>query len=296
MDPFVATDHATSIAPQAKDASSNCGSWNFISGNSTASASLTAVSAGPRLLGRMVLHGHVCIAIDNVLARVTDTNFNTNTSVICKLVFFQENERLGNTSLEDVPEEIDNLLPHNNDGHLPSNNDPELGSGTEDSGWVAVSVAREYNIRQLFELFVEKLSCTLPADAAPWRKARDERDSLYAIASIQHTMLNGFVKRIERQTSATTSQPVAQSFADINRASNGPSQVAWQGSRPIRVDANGQPGGILSMPFSNFMNFDSINFDGIAPPLSTFSLQGGDEVYSDWMWDMVMDDFTMPSM
>ncbi|KAF2831676.1 hypothetical protein CC86DRAFT_142368 [Ophiobolus disseminans] len=217
--------------------------------------------------------------------------------VICRLVFLQENERMGRTALDDIPEEIDNILPRNLDGVVPPANDPGFDICPEDCGWVALTVAREFNIRHLFDQFVEKLSCTLPADCAPWRKARDERDSLYAIASIQHTMLNGFIKRIERQTpTVATSEGTAQYLAGEGVTSYGPFQPTWQTSQPIEVDANGRPGGILSLPFSSFMNFDSINFEGITLPASAFPPQGGEEIYSDLMWDMVMDDFTMPSL
>ena len=46
-----------------------------------------------------------------------------------------------------------------------------------------------------------------------------------------------------------------------------------------------------------FANFDSINFDGISVPTSmSYTPQAGQEMLGDWMWDMVMDDFTMPTL
>jgi len=215
----------------------------------------------------------------------TNANLNVIFSVICKLVFLQENERLGSTSLEDIPEEIDNLLPRNVDSAVSSINDQGLEGCAEESGWNALAVAREYNVRHLFDQFVDKLRCTLPVDCAPWRKPRDERDSLYSIACIQRTMLNGFIKRIDRQTSAAAQgDRTAQPFANETSTS---SQVPWEAMQGFQDNSNAQAARVLSQPFSNFMNFDSINFDGITLPTTTFPPQGGEEFLGDLMWDMV---------
>jgi hypothetical protein len=214
--------------------------------------------------------------------------------VVCKLVFLQENERSGRAALEDLSGEIDNLIPPDIDGAVqPEDTAPPLESSTDESGWSAVAVARGYNIRGLFERFTQKLRCTLEADGALWRKPREERDSLYAIACIQHIMTAGFIKRFDRRTADANREPsTAQS--GTHEASN---QGQWQPAQPFQPAsvAQGQSD-ILSLPFSNFMHFDAINFDGITLPDSTFPPQAGEEILGDWMWNMVMDDFTMPTM
>lgn len=72
-------------------------------------------------------------------------------------------------------------------------------------------------------------------------------------------------------------------------------QASWQSSEPLQPHPQGQSN-LLSLPFSNFMHFDAINFDGITLPNSTFLLQGGQDILGDWMWNAAMDDFTMPTM
>ncbi|KAJ4372061.1 hypothetical protein N0V83_003834 [Neocucurbitaria cava] len=63
--------------------------------------------------------------------------------LICKVVFIEDNERLGNSNFDIIPQEVDNLIPQNIDsqdphtmdtGHL----DPNKGS------WDPLSVSREY--------------------------------------------------------------------------------------------------------------------------------------------------------
>jgi hypothetical protein len=206
--------------------------------------------------------------------------------VICKLVFLQENERLGHTQLENIAEEIDNLIPHNIEDKDPIN-DTGVHDRADELGWSALAVAREYNVRQLLEDFRKKLRFTLPENDVPWHKSKEERDSLYSIGCIQHTMLHGFTKRLDRLASVAT--------ASSSTGQPAPFKESWQSSQPGNNGPRSKPTDILALPFGNFMHFDSLNFDSVEFPASNFPSQGGDEMLGDWMWDMAMDDFTMPS-
>jgi hypothetical protein len=216
--------------------------------------------------------------------------------VICKLIFLQENELLGHTQVDDMPGEIDNLVPRDPDpealSHI-SNNDTSLDL----RGWNALAVVREYNLREVLDKFTRKLSFILPENSAPWQRPREERENLYAIACLNQSLQSGFIKRIDRlacsavgnlstgQQSAATSNMASRSYA-----STGP----WQ-PQQTPDDRPVSPVGDKILPFASFLNFDSINFDGLTLPPSTFPPQGGPEMLGDWMWDMVMDDFTMPT-
>jgi hypothetical protein len=229
--------------------------------------------------------------------------------VICKLVFLQENERLGYATLdgiaaqlENITEEIDNLASHN---LTPSNAEDKArpgdgmgpDNGSEELDWNALVVAREYNVRQLLEDFADKLKFTLPEDCITWRRPKEERDSLHAIACIHRTMLHGFTKRIDRLASTIDISPSTdQSIATPTTSSQGPSTELWQSSQPATSGSSFQPSRLMALPFANFMNFDSLNFDGVEFPASTLPPQGGEDMLGDWMWDMAMDDFTMPSL
>jgi hypothetical protein len=165
---------------------------------------------------------------------------------------------------------------------------PVADDRADELGWNALVVAREYNVRQLLDDFTKKLNFTLPEGAIPWRKPKEERDSLYSIGCIQHTMLLGFKKRIDRLAPATTPSSTTEQPAPLL-------EEQWQPSQPGTNGPRARPTEVLALPFSNFMNFDSLNFDGVELPASTFPSQGGQETLGDWMWDMAMDDFTMPS-
>jgi hypothetical protein len=223
--------------------------------------------------------------------------------VICKLVFLQDNERIGETEVNGLPAEIDNLIPHN---LAPENLAPQEPDGKEayfasvdgEPDWNALAVAKQYNLRKLFEEFSTKMAFTLPEQSAPWLQAKAERDALYAIACLHYTMRQGFMKRIDRlgpgeTVNTPTGQSVAEPFAPTQ---NYPPPEPWQSSQH-NSGGNVMPvGSTGALPFASFMNFDSINFDGITLPASNFQSQGGEQVFGDWMWNMVMDDFTMPTL
>jgi hypothetical protein len=226
--------------------------------------------------------------------------------VICKLIFLQENELLGHTQVEDMSGEIENLAREPDSESEPealmthhSNNHDTTRSDTmavDLSGWNALAVVREYNLREVLDEFAKKLSFILPENSVPWQRPKEERENLYAIACLNQALLTGFKKRIDRrassavdglatgQQSAATSNMTPQDYASAR---------PWQ-PQPILSDRPISPVGNKILPFASFMNFDSINFDGVSLPASTFPPEG-QEMLGDWMWDMVMDDFTMPT-
>ncbi|KAF2035936.1 hypothetical protein EK21DRAFT_106773 [Setomelanomma holmii] len=219
------------------------------------------------------------------------------TIIICKLVFLEENERLGRTTLEEIPEEIDNLIPQNMDAEDISGYVSASAEISEQSGWTALPVAERYNVGLLFDRFMQKLRFILPEGDAPWHRPKEARESLYAIACIQQVILNGFTKRMDRLNSKTTTTPPTDRAPATapNTHADGFAQSTWSSSlsdpHGIHVNARAP---VPMAPFASFMNFDSINFDGVMLPQSTFPPQMGETVLGDWMWDMVMDDLTMP--
>jgi hypothetical protein len=224
--------------------------------------------------------------------------------VICKLVFLEENERLGDTEVDDIPGEIDNLLPHD---HVPdepishrredkglSDKHAYLGDIANEPGWNALVIAREYNLRELFDQVTKKLAFILPEGSVLWGRPKEQRENLYAIACLHHTMHQGFTKRINQLALAkASSSSTVQPATGPNVSSRDYSSVdAWQTSQSISGSSI-PPVGSTVLPFASFMNFDSINFEGLTQIASTFPPQG-EEMLGDWMWNMVMDDFTMP--
>jgi hypothetical protein len=224
--------------------------------------------------------------------------------VICKLVFLEENERSGNTEVDDIPGEIDNLLPHDHvpenpithsrEDQPPSDKHVYLGELADGQGWNALVVAREYNIRELFDQVMAKLRYILPEGSVPWRRAKEQRENLYAIACLHHTMHQGFTKRINQLAlaSASSSTTIQSATGPTTSSRDYSSTERWQ-TLQSKSASSIPPVGPTILPFANFMNFDSINFEGLTETASAFPPQG-EEILGDWMWNMVMDDFTMP--
>lgn len=214
--------------------------------------------------------------------------------VICKLVFLQENERLGHTQVEDMPGELNNLIPQNlvlenlmqrnMQDKGPAEINPALDGIDGHPGWDALAVTEQYDLRRLLNQVTVLFRFSLPEDFVPWRKPREERDSLYSLSCIQHIMLQAFTKRIDRLayasvTDSATTQPTTAPPAPSLDAC---SVDVRQFQQPPSNDW------ILAQPFGNFMNFDTINFDGVTIPASNYpQQQGGQEMLGDWMWDMV---------
>jgi hypothetical protein len=223
--------------------------------------------------------------------------------VICKLVFLQENELLGHTQVDDIPGEMDNLIPQTPTPESPTEHHASNTYSAKSDvvakellGWNALAVVKEYNLCELLDKFTSKLRFILPENSIQWQRPKEERESLYGIACLNEAMHQGFNKRIDRLASSDVGGPYASQPAAVSSTTSYGSSSArfWQHPQ-FSSDRTIGPVGATVLPFASFMNFDSINFDGVHLPASTFPPQKEQEVLSDWMWDMVMDDFTMPA-
>lgn len=193
------------------------------------------------------------------------------------------------------------MIPENAEHNLQNTTNVDHAN---DSGWDAMTVAREYDVQRLFERFMAKMRFVQPEGSAPWSKPKGEQESLYSIGCIQQIMLHGFTKRIGRLASGnlTTSTDNNHGIFDPTTAPNGldynsSTTTTWQPPLLRTAGVQGAAFNPMRLPFANFMHFDSINFDGVTLPSSSLPPQANqEEMLGDFMWDMVMDDFTMPSM
>ncbi|KAF1935721.1 hypothetical protein EJ02DRAFT_415320, partial [Clathrospora elynae] len=118
--------------------------------------------------------------------------------IICKLVFLEDNERLGHTPFDGIQEELENLR-HLGVETRVSRIDINKPSGyIQEGSWYPMAVTRQYSVQELFDSFTDMLRFTLPLGCGPWTIPREKRDSLHSIASIHHLMQHGFTKRIQR--------------------------------------------------------------------------------------------------
>lgn len=221
--------------------------------------------------------------------------------LVCKVVFMEDNERLGNSNFDVIPQEVDNLIPQNIDSQDPHN----LNTGQLDPNkgpWDPLSVSREYNIRDLFSRLMEKFRFTLQVDCPPWSLSREKRDSLHAIACIIHTLLHGYTNRIQRfASSANTSASISAHYTSQEYTGASSTAAAFS-NRTTTMSNRSYPSpqnnptqsfraGLI--PFLGSMNFDSLNFDGITLPASP-AMQSNE--FDDLIWDTIMNDFTVNSL
>ncbi|PVI02420.1 hypothetical protein DM02DRAFT_701928 [Periconia macrospinosa] len=162
------------------------------------------------------------------------------------------------------------------------------------ASWDAIVVAQEANVQTLFEGFLKKLDFTVakhPTDEC------ECSDPLHSLLYLQRTLSHGFMKRMKEQ--------LAKASAESNSTRYRPS--TYQANTHATNNALGQyqhtethtqtdshsavlQNNPLQMLNNNF-NFNSLNFDGFMMPESHQTVQ-----YDDMLWDMVMDDFSMPPL
>ncbi|KAF2260070.1 hypothetical protein CC78DRAFT_536671 [Lojkania enalia] len=242
--------------------------------------------------------------------------------VACKLVFLQENEKQGQTSLEGVQHALEDLLPEYlaSDASHDSTSQPTKGHSS--ASWNPVMVAKEADVQHLFESFIEKLKFTYPAnlraddlDCSAKEKDRHDRDVLFSFVCLQLSILRGFNKNMNeyaiKAASALadtshvvpSSQPPeysAPSNANNNRivdlgANHAPSAgSASITNTPVTTYQYTRGFSPHPIPFLHSLNFNTVNFDSIALPGPPPSMQ--QDSYEDWMWDNMMEDFAIPSL
>ncbi|KAL6702475.1 hypothetical protein ACN47E_001630 [Coniothyrium glycines] len=219
--------------------------------------------------------------------------------VICKLVFLRNNERLDDTLVEDLPAELNNMLQRESKEDGPPAFEPH--SQENPTSWEPLFVARQYNIQARFEQFVEKLRFSLPAGVDPWSLPRHERNSLHSAACIQHMMLSGFTKAIKRcqpATQATVASPEPYATADAATTERIGRVTGHCHTKAVMagfLDGHGaHPTVTSSIPFASYMDFSSISFEGVTIPSGdNYGVQ--QQNVDDWMWNTMMDDFSMPT-
>ena len=235
--------------------------------------------------------------------------------VACKLVFLEDNERRSQTDLDSVSRTVSKLfcekLPE-----TPSTlwSEKTIEGSSFDpckvpleinatSMWDPIAVAREAEVPSLFDKFIEKMQFTEPSDPNALNSANPIFDPLFSMLCLQRSLLHGFTKRMKDHVEklakpeavlGSGAQGASSSPKDIGDGASGLEYTDWNSSSAMSPQARqrlveryrNNP-----IPLLNTFQFNSINFDTIAPldPLSMPQL-----LQDDLLWDTVMDDFTFP--
>ncbi|ORY11723.1 hypothetical protein BCR34DRAFT_316920 [Clohesyomyces aquaticus] len=225
--------------------------------------------------------------------------------ITCKLVFLQENDRHGQPGPLGVPQELVSLLPgHFGPGAPHGFAALPQGDRSRDL-WDPVSVAKEIQIPELFERFIEKMKFTFPYpgfefpspdDLAAEGQNRD-RNALFSIAWLQRSLLHGFNKRMLDhipKISTASASSYREKSPSAARQNTTPSSTMGPAQ-----DTQMTPGDFYlqqvrnhPIPFLDSLHFDTTNYgtvDAAPAPVQQ-------DMFEDWVWDSVMEDFSFPAM
>lgn len=174
-----------------------------------------------------------------------------------------------------------------------------FANSTPGLGWVA----KEAEVQVLFVELANKLKFTVPSDGNFTPAERGDLDPLFGITCLQHGFLHGFNKRSKEYMSKAGPQDSNYNsvpHADIRRSGESASDTRTsQPIDPSQVASNGinstdyarERMELHPVPFIESMNFNSLNFDSIQKPDSLLTQK---DPFDEWMWDLMMDDFTLP--
>lgn len=215
--------------------------------------------------------------------------------VACKLVFLEDNERDSETDIQPTDQEVTKLMTDEFDDNAPHESYPLPTNVVTNASWDPISVAQEANVQNLFEGFVKKMDFTItkqPADPAC-----ECSDPLHALLYLQRTLSHGFIKRMKgllakSNADSSNNRPKSSMYQPNMQAATGP--LPQYPPSASHAQANNIPGTMSQDPlhlFNSNWNLNSINFEGFTMPDSQHPVQAS---YDDMLWDMVMDDFSMP--
>ncbi|KAF2732906.1 hypothetical protein EJ04DRAFT_565645 [Polyplosphaeria fusca] len=217
--------------------------------------------------------------------------------VACKVIFLGEHERRGHADVEGIMESLDSMYVFpDKDSETRSHGSAKASDTATDSHepsvWDALEIAKEMEITNSFERFLKTLRFSFApgeceadlVEAKDKLAGRFDQDSLFIIACLQRSLLVGLRRKLNEL------KP---------KAVEPPSQASAQGEGPVSANNIGDiPRPIFAagtIPFVASMNFNSLNFDGIELPDPLLSQQQQFS-YDEWVWDMMMEDFTIPPM
>jgi hypothetical protein len=214
--------------------------------------------------------------------------------VACKLVFLEDNERDAQTDIDSTDcEVITYMTDEGFDRHAPHKSIPLPTEPVTTTSWDAISVAKTANLQNLFDRFIKKMQFTAPADAAAMDS--ENFDPLFCMTCLQLSLSHGFSKRMKEhlfKTNTTNNKVIPNT--PLPYATRQPGVQATQTPQYTQLEQAAQTSAPpFDQPLVNTFNFNVLNFDSIQFPDSEESQQ---PAYDDWLWDTIMNDFSMPPL
>jgi hypothetical protein len=171
------------------------------------------------------------------------------------------------------------------------------------SKWDPIAVAREADVQRLFNQFIKKMEFTIPSDTNTFDAKNPIFDPLYCMLHLQHSLLHGFIKRMNDhltkipspgETPTSSTQSTYSSGEAVGCETSAAGYPEWNSSAAMTTQAHQrlvEQFRANPIPLLNSFHFNSINFDTIPPP---DLLPMPPLLQHDLLWDTVMDDFTFP--
>ncbi|KAF1970011.1 hypothetical protein BU23DRAFT_219867 [Bimuria novae-zelandiae CBS 107.79] len=204
--------------------------------------------------------------------------------IACKLVFLEE-EHEQQTGVTETYAEVFRVVM---DKSLYREPGPcLLPTEVVSSTWDPIAVAKETEMLSLFHQMYNKMKFTLPEELGVDKADNCDINPLSRVAQFQRNILCSLTNRmnehIGKLVGPTRSNGSAQeSTAIVARENWVAPQTDYAHERQERT----------RIPLLQNMQFNSMNFESIAPPEGAMPLDGP---LSDWLWNSAVDDFTMPS-
>lgn len=205
--------------------------------------------------------------------------------IACKLVFLTDEHEQQN----DINETFIEVLNLMMDKALFYEPRPySLPAEIIPSTWSPVSVTKEGEILSLFHRMYNKMKFSIPD--GPHTRPIDhcKLDPLSRIAYFQRSLLCRFTKRLDEHiTKSCNSENVISSEKGPNAA------VLRENWAAPQTEYTRQRHERIRIPLMQNLNFNSMDFDSIAPPENPMLPDG---TFEDWLWNAEMDDFTIPPL
>ncbi|KAF2439641.1 hypothetical protein P171DRAFT_490333 [Karstenula rhodostoma CBS 690.94] len=205
--------------------------------------------------------------------------------VACKLAFLTD-ECEQQTGINETFIEVFNLVMDKSLFHEPR--PCSLPAEVISSTWNPVFVAKEGEILSLFHRMYSKMKFTLPKDPDNQTLDHCKIDPLSRIAYFQKNILCSLTNRLNEHI-----KKIHSSENTNNSTKNTSAVVLRENWVAPQTDHARQRHDKTRIPLMQNMNFNSMNFDSIAPPENSMLLDG---TFEDWLWKTAMDDFTMPPL
>lgn len=261
--------------------------WNSSSGPST--PSMTAIRSKTlfRCLNAVKSYLNTIITIPNgSLHHLSFPSWSAwcYTCIVASKLVFLTDEREQKTGLTETFTEVFNMIKNKSLDYEPTH--CSLPVEVISTDWSPVSVAKEGEVLTLFHKMYDKMRFTLPRNSDGVPPDPCTTHPLCRIAYFAKHVLCNLIDRLNEHVPNLVSSN--EGGHDAEETDLVVLRDNWTGTHTNYASQRNER---ARVPLLQNMNFNSMNFDSIAPPENSMPLDGS---LGGWLWNTAMDDFTIP--